>query len=239
LIRARIILFFTNKHKKQILLTKEQKKELLSELKLTEKSFSSSKKFEQFANVDAETLSSLKEELDVVNHRLKLSLRKFFLFIFSNNSFPYKQSAINHLPTSSSVKRVLRTLYKLERLRTLSPSENNKDHYLVILELKIILESLREGIFSLSSIEFEDVARSLKEERMGSDNFFNTYKKIYNSLLALQLEELDVAIKGYLSALKNYLELTELEKHSLYHQLLFLFNALRYKKSYLKQPKKK
>ena len=189
---------------------------------------------------ESEELQQLKEGIEVANHRLKLTSRRLFTFLFENNEFNYKKSSIKHLPTTKSVKQLLENLYDLERKLTLENNLQNIDEELALLKTKTMIEMLRETTLSLSNIEFNDVARPLNEEKLmpETENLFKTNKLIYNALLALELEEVSIAKRKYLEALRNYTELSKEEQKEVFEELTFLFNAIKYKKSFVKEPKR-
>ncbi|MBN2459024.1 hypothetical protein JXB28_01965 [Candidatus Woesearchaeota archaeon] len=102
----------------------------------------------------------------------------------------------------------------------------------------LMLEELRNIALQTSKVEDEDLARELKELPM-PDKASSTDKiltHITNTYIALEYLELDVAKKKYLSMLSEYEKLKVKEQEDVFESLSRLYHNISYVNSWLEKP---
>ena len=99
--------------------------------------------------------------------------------------------------------------------------------------LNLSLELLRQLIIDVSPIKKQDIARPVHEvESFDTHDNIHVAQLLYNSILALQFEEINIARKKYIEALNIYSKLSDDEQEKVYDLLHLTFKNISYVSSY-------
>ncbi len=104
-----------------------------------------------------------------------------------------------------------------------------------IPSLRLIIEEVRQLIFQTAIVEKEDLLSDVEELPLKGDTMQKVTTCLHNIHIALQFEESLVAKKHYLTLLKHYESLSEVEKSKVYDDSIRTFAEIRYQLSWKKE----
>ncbi len=204
---ARIGWYFTRKKRKEILLSQQHKRLLLSSLK----------KWESHYPKRSKDLLSLLDDLTSIA-RDYYSKAFNLLFEFSADDLNQALTKLSH----DSLKVVLSSFFS--DLHLFESASGKVSH----LRQRVFAQELRAIIFSTSVTDKSDLGYNVEELKLSGsmlDRFFIT---AYNLFLAVQFESLDSAKKHYYSLIKIYSKLSESDKSLVYPLLQRSYNIIKY-----------
>lgn len=212
---SKIFWILSKKFRKQILLSQEQKEDLLKDIGQLDSL--------GFTNVDIEKNQKLQDGIIAM-------LRKCFIYVIgpiSDKSLVEK--AIKNLGTTDIVKRLLAREYKF--LINLETNANLK-----MLDVMLDLELFRNLLFSISVIDIKEKARQVEELPIQSnDSIIQIKKTIFNAVLALQFNQIEISKKKYIEALNLYNTLSLPQQQEMYILIHQIFDSITYIEGYMKK----
>ena len=103
----------------------------------------------------------------------------------------------------------------------------------MFLDLELKMESIRQLVVSLADSSLKDVTRPVEEKHFNDDlTLENLKNETYNSILALEFENIEASKKKYLELSKLYEGLPKQEKEKIYPTIKQLFDMIQYESSY-------
>ncbi len=205
-IYGRLWFLYHRKHKKEVLLTEPQKIEFLKELVKIELTF---KQKSISAYVQTEKLTN--------------QIRFMFEIIigFQDNL----QKSINKINSLNVLKVVRLLLVQQHELMYFL----EKHSHITKLELQLNMELFRNLILSIAPTNKDEIKRNVQEiEITQKQNILLLKQELFNSILALEYHQVDLAQEKYLLALKIYNKLSQQEKAQVFTYLNQTFNSIDY-----------
>ena len=210
---SKILWTLLRSRRKDVLLSDHQVDELFNELLHLEK--------EEFLS------SNKQKEHDQYQDDLARLSRQFFtLVVGSAVERQAVRSKINNLPITPRVKNILKHYYDILL-------DLEKTPHLDVFDLQIYTELFRQRLISLSNLDHKKIVRRVEEVEPHEKNLYLRCKHLlYNATLALQFQEVELAKKKYMEALKIYEHLVPKQQEEVYSLLHLTFDDLLYVASY-------
>lgn len=213
----------TRRKKKQLLLSIEDKRELLAGILDLEQKLD-----------EVEIFQSLNKYSELIRYyftRLKLYQKD----LTPEFEFEELKSVISKNKTK--VRDVLRKVFVSSYAKYLSVE---KDKSLITkTNIMLLMEELRNLTLQTSQVEPGDLIKEVKEINIPAN--IGAVDKITimitNAYMALQYVELDIAKKKYLELLSEYEKLNVKKQESVYEDIARLYNNISYVNSWLEKPK--
>lgn len=209
----------SKKKRKQILLSDENKKKLLTGI------------------LDLERLFKRVELPEALNKYA--GLLRYYLLKVSRDELAQEfdlEDLKKIMDKKRKIREILRKIFvsffskyvKVEQDKALITPRN----------LTLLIEELRNIVLQTSKVEPQDIAREIKEleipEKLSPVDKMTV--KITNTYIALQFLELGVAKKKYLDMLSDYEKLTVAEQEAIYEDIARLYHNISYVNSWHKKP---
>ncbi|MBN1175077.1 hypothetical protein JXA48_00380 [Candidatus Woesearchaeota archaeon] len=210
---AKILWMLVRSKKKQILLSSEEKDSLLSMIADMQKRYSYS----------SDVSSNYPYQSAIAR-----ALRQFFDFILSKHTTRSggTLARINKLSASKQIKSILEDYYN-----HLQVIESSKP--LSFESLNLSLELFRQLVIDVGPTKKQDIARPVHEvDSFDGQDLVHVIQLLYNSVLALQFEEINIARKKYIEALEIYSRLSDSDQEKTYDVLHLTFKNISYVSSY-------
>lgn len=210
---AKILWMLVRSKKKQILLSSEEKNILLALISDMQKRYSYS----------SETPSHYPYQSAIAR-----ALRQFFDFILSKHTTRSggTLARINKLSASKQIKSIIEDYYNYLQI-----IESSKPLSFEFLNLS--LELFRQLVIDVGPTSKQDIARPVHEvELFDTQDLVHVIQLLYNSVLALQFEELNISRKKYIEALEIYSRLSDEDQEKAYDVLHLTFKNISYVSSY-------
>lgn len=211
---AKVLWMLVRSKKKQVLLNSEQKSILLSLINNIQKNYSYS------------------NENDSSNYpyqsAIARALRQFFDFLLSKHTTRSggTLARINKLSASKQIKSIIEDYYNYLQI-----IESSKPLSFEFLNLS--LELLRQVVIDVAPTSKQDIARPVHEvESFDTQDLTHVIQLLYNSILALQFEEISIARQKYIEALSIYSKLSDDDQDRIYDVLHLVFKNISYVSSY-------
>lgn len=206
----KIVFYLTKNNRKQILLTKEQKNALLTEIFSVEKHGLLDPKYQ-----------------DDLQDRIAVILRRYYEYVIGDViDFQEASDRIDSLRANNRIKSVLKKHYRLLLLLEQTVKFNFHDLY-------FHFELLRERIFSTAKVSKQEVGRPVKEHVLAKDSSTDRMKHLlYNAVLALQFVEVHIAKEKYHEAMHLYNSMSPENRKEIFDILHLTYEEIEYVDSY-------
>lgn len=213
---AKIMWYLTKKQRQEILLSKEQKEELLKEIQIHE--------------IKLNTTKDFKVDVKQTKNILK-TFRKYFAYAL-NLDFEFTKQ-----DTNQKVKKLihpdLKNAFKLSIPKLLASEKSTK--ILTEIYVRLIMQQLRYFVLATSNVEKKDFNFKVKELIANKNNYQNTYIYLINAYSSLEFFNVDSSKINYIKILSEYEKLTDKEKTYLSNEIKQIYYNIKYVVSWTKK----
>lgn len=205
--------WFARKRRKQLLLTKDNKEDLITKIKEYENKIALKKTEVAFGS-----------DKEIVQELLNLN-RQYFVYALKTN-FEFNYAELEEKIQKNIVHESLKKVFEL-LIKKIVMLESKKI-MISKLHLEFMVEELKNLVFGTSKYEEGDYKFIAKDWEISGNSLAKILKLLHNAMVALQFGEVSVAQKRYLAILGVYEALEEKEKNLAYKDIQRLYHYINY-----------